>query len=71
MAVLVNYSLNPGVDYYIEFKSVFSSLRFFIEHKKDFYFYTLFLERENNTLKVKSLKCDFKNVKKKEIALKP
>lgn len=69
MSVLVNYCLNPGIDYYIEFKSVFSAIRFFIKHKKDFYFYILFIERKNDTLKVESLKCDFKNIKKREVAL--
>ena len=70
MKILINYCLNPGIDYYKDFPSLFSAYRFFIKHKKDFYFFSIYTERKGKALELKYLKCNYLGNKKPEIELK-
>ncbi|AGO47642.1 hypothetical protein Phi17218_109 [Cellulophaga phage phi17:2_18] len=60
LSTLVNYCLTPGTDHYIEFERVFSAIRFFVQHKKNFYFYQYYVEEVSKPIKIKPLKCEFK-----------
>lgn len=66
--IMINYCINPGIDYYKHFGSLFSAYRFFIKYDKDFYFFVVYEDTENG-LKRRDLTCNFRNIKKKEITL--